>query len=434
MYSIKTFKLLVAVILLTVSLPSYSQKVTFSPYSRYGIGDIYPQSLGHNADMGGAGIAHTSSMYLNLLNPSANTCLPMQRFIFDVGMDTKYTTLSSAETSQHNNNTTFKYLAAGFAAKPWWSFVFALRPYSAVGYSVDDTVKVVNESDNVPYYYRNNYTGSGGLTKISLGTSFMFFNTFSVSATGGFLFGSLDRYNEISMLGGDSYQCGVYYDNRYIINGFQYEFGATFSKAIKSSKDSTRNVCKFNLGATFGTDAKLNTRNELLLTRYDNFSSKYDTICNDTLTKGNITVPQKIGFGVAVEFNECFTVMADYTQQDWKNFDIAGENHTPLKKSTSFGVGIEYVKDRYSSRFFKTIQYRAGFHTENTYLQLNGVDIKNQGITFGLGLPLRTLLLNIGCDLGKKGTTDSNLYQEKYFLLHFNVTIHDVWFVKRKFQ
>jgi hypothetical protein len=65
---------------------------------------------------------------------------------------------------------------------------------------------------------------------------------------------------------------------------------------------------------------------------------------------------------------------------------------------------------------------------------MNGYNVQDQGFTFGLGFPLRSLLLNVSCDFGVRGTTEHNLYKEKYWLLHFNVTAHDVWFVKRKFQ
>lgn len=419
---------------MTVSLPSYSQKVTLSPYSRYGIGDIYTPTIGNNIAMGGTGIGHSSEVYLNFLNPAANADLPLQRFIFDVGMDTKYTTVSSSSASQKNNNTTFKYLAGGFSAKPWWSFAFALRPYSAVGYSMKDTTIIHNPSDNSYYGFAQEYEGSGGLNRVSLSTSFDFLKMFSVGATGSYIWGSLDRNQEISTMKSDTYLAYTTYNNRYIVTGFQYEFGILAQKALRSRKDTTKTAIKLSVGATFGNDTKLNTRNELLLTNVNNLTSLADTICNDTLAKGKITIPKKIGIGAAVELYNRFTIAADYTIQDWKNFDIEGENHTPLRKSTYLGGGIEYVTDRYSSRFFKTIMYRAGFHTEDTYLELNGTAIKNQGITFGLGLPLRSILLNLSLDMGKRGTTANNLYQEKYFLMHFNVTIHDVWFVKRKFQ
>ena len=434
---LKTIKILIATVLVTVSFPLSAQKVTFSPYSRYGIGDIYQPVMGHNVAMGGVGIARCTSLYLNSLNPAGNAELPIQRFIFDVGMDTKYTNVSSATASQKNNNTTFKYLTGAFAAKPWWNYTFSMRPYSSVGYSMKDTTILQNQSDGAYYGYFQDYSGSGGLSNMALTTSFTFLKMFSLGVKASYLWGSLDRYNNSRIISSSSYAAESDYTNRYILHGFSYEFGAMVSKSIISSKDSTKTVAKINAGFTYGTDSKINSRNELLFLRKIllNNIQYNDTICNDTLTKGHITIPGKMGVGVSVELYNRFTIAADYTHQDWTSFDIEGENHTTLQESTFLGAGVEFVYDKYSTRFFRTIHYRAGFHTEDTYLQLNGTPIKNQGITFGVGMPLRSsMILNVACDMGYRGTTDNNLYKEKYFLMHFNVTIHDVWFVKRKFQ
>ena len=73
-------------------------------------------------------------------------------------------------------------------------------------------------------------------------------------------------------------------------------------------------------------------------------------------------------------------------------------------------------------------------YKNETYLSLNGHGIDEKGMTFGLGFPIRSLILNVGLDMGKRGTTKDGLLEEKYYLLHFNATLHDVWFVKRKFQ
>ncbi|MCQ2973387.1 MAG: hypothetical protein MJ211_01100 [Bacteroidales bacterium] len=431
MYSKKN-KFLILLLLLFTTTTLFGQRVTNSPYSRYGIGDIYTLGFGHNIAKGGTSIADCSPMYLNSSNPAGITSLQMQRFIFDVGMDTKYTTLSSNSTSQKNCNTAFKYLAGGFAAKPWWYFMFMLNPYSSVGYSMKDTTLI--SFDNKQYGYYQEIEGEGGLSKISLSTSFKFLDMISVGVTGGFLFGSLDRSQRIDNIQTDNYTTSIKYQNRYFLSGFQYDLGFLFSKSIKSKKDSTKNSFKFNIGAVLGNEAKLNSRNELFLAKYNNLEAISDTICNDTLADGSITIPKKIGIGVSVELFEKLTILADYTQQDWSNFSIEGENNTKLKNSTKMSFGMQYVQDKYSSRFLRQLMYRFGCHSENTYLELNGQSIKDQGVTFGIGVPIHSIILNVGCDLGKRGTTNNNLYQEKYFLLHFNVTIHDIWFVKRKFQ
>lgn len=442
-------KLNLILILLTLFATSKisAQQITNSPYSRYGLGDIYTPGFGYNIAMGGSGIANSSPMYLNMLNPAGNTSLLMQRFVFDVGLDSKFTTTESIAGTQKNNNTTFKYLAGGFAAKPWMFFNFMLTPYSSVGYEFKDTTKLT-DSFGTEHTYPQNITGSGGLNKVSLSVAFKFLKMVSVGVTGSYIFGSLDRSSTVSNVGTEriynagssstkyvtSYTSSEVYKSRYIITGFNYNLGFMFSKSFRSKKDTLRNALKINIGATLATESKINARDELFLYKYNTLTATTDTIANDTIAKGKITLPNNLGLGIALELKEMFTICADYKMQDWSNFSIAGEDNTPLGKNTTLSAGLQFVQDKYSSRYYKTINYRFGLYTEDTYLTINGQTIKDQGISFGLGLPIKTLVLNIGCNFGKRGTTEHNLYQEKYFLLHFNVTAHDVWFVKRKFQ
>ncbi len=423
-----------------------AQQITNSPYSRYGLGDLYTPGFGNNIAMGGTGIALSTPMYLNMLNPAGNTNLMMQRFVFDVGLDTKFTTTESSVGSQKNNNTTFKYLAGGFAAKPWMFFNFMLTPYSSVGYSFSDTVKI-DDSFGTTHSFATTSKGSGGLNKVSVSAAFKFLKMFSMGVTGSYIFGSLDRTSTVSSVGTEliynpgsttkyttAYTSSSSYKSRYIITGFNYDLGFLFSKSIRSKKDTLRNALKFNAGLTFSNESKINARDELFIYKYNTLTAVTDTVANDTIAKGKITLPQSIGVGVSLEFNEMFTICGDYKMQDWSSFSIEGEDNTPLGKNISYSFGAQFVQDKYSSRYYKTINYRFGLYTSDSYLSLNGKTIKDQGITFGLGLPIKTLVMNISCNFGKRGTTEHNLYQEKYFLLHFNVTAHDVWFVKRKFQ
>ena len=48
---------------------------------------------------------------------------------------------------------------------------------------------------------------------------------------------------------------------------------------------------------------------------------------------------------------------------------------------------------------------------------INGKEINNFGITFGLGLPLGGSFsnINLGFELGRRGTTDADLIEESYF-------------------
>ncbi|MBR4325010.1 MAG: hypothetical protein IKP73_05750, partial [Bacteroidales bacterium] len=107
---------------------------------------------------------------------------------------------------------------------------------------------------------------------------------------------------------------------------------------------------------------------------------------------------------------------------------------TKYRDSKYMGFGMQFVENLYSSKYYRRIIYRVGAYKQNTYLELNGQGIDDKGITFGIGMPVGMLMLNVSCQLGSRGTTEHNLYKEKYFLVHFNATLHDYWFIKRKFQ
>lgn len=420
-----------------------AQSVTNSPYSRYGVGDISYMGSGHNIAMGGTSVGESSPLYINTVNPACNTSFGMQRFLFDVGFDLKFTTTSSAETSQKNTNSTFRYLAAGFAAKPWWFFAFQLKPYSSVGYNMETTKETEYNGDK--RYFSETYKGQGGLNKVSLSTAFKIARMFSVGATGSVLFGNLERYHTLGssrydglMDGSSSYSTTqISYSDKNIIHGLQYDLGFRFEKAIRSKKDTLRNAVLFSVGAYLGNKADLKSRDELLVTQYENCYTTYsnDTVYCDTLYDGRLTIPRGFGLGVSVEFMDKLKINADYQSQDWNKFSIPGqETESEMRKSQYMGLGLQFVSAKYSSHYLRTINYRIGVHKQDTYLNVGGHAIQDQGFTFGLGFPMRSLILNVSCDFGKRGTTEHNLYEEKYCLLHFNVTAHSIWFVKRKFH
>jgi hypothetical protein len=77
-----------------------------------------------------------------------------------------------------------------------------------------------------------------------------------------------------------------------------------------------------------------------------------------------------------------------------------------------------------------------GFY-ENSYLTLNGIQLKTYGITFGIGLPLSRQyrsLMNLSCEIGRLGTTDNNLIRETYAKFTVHMMLHDRWFYKSKFD
>ena len=98
---------------------------------------------------------------------------------------------------------------------------------------------------------------------------------------------------------------------------------------------------------------------------------------------------------------------------------------------------MEYTPDPEALRgYHKKMHYRLGGHYENSYLKLNGEQLKDYGISFGVGLPFRNTKssFNLACELGRRGTMENNLIRENYAVLSFSVTLHDFWFYKQKYD
>ena len=82
--------------------------------------------------------------------------------------------------------------------------------------------------------------------------------------------------------------------------------------------------------------------------------------------------------------------------------------------------------------------YRAGVRLDNTGFIVNEKDISNFGITFGMGFPLgfEYSNLNLGLEVGRRGTTMNNLVRESYFKVSIGLSLNasgpNRWFQKRQ--
>jgi len=89
----------------------------------------------------------------------------------------------------------------------------------------------------------------------------------------------------------------------------------------------------------------------------------------------------------------------------------------------------------------KRIEYRLGGRYYNSYLELKDNQLSGFGITFGFGLPLRSIalkgsksMINLGAEIGRRGTIENGLIQESYTNLYLGVSIYEFWFFKRRYK
>jgi hypothetical protein len=87
------------------------------------------------------------------------------------------------------------------------------------------------------------------------------------------------------------------------------------------------------------------------------------------------------------------------------------------------------------------VNYRAGFYLGKDYLNPDGNGLKQYGVSFGAGLPIRKwtnysdqfTVMNMALQFGKRGSSVNNI-TETYVQLSLGISMSDIWFVKRKYD
>jgi hypothetical protein len=423
--------ILVLLLILSWSLAP-AQINTESPYSRYGLGELSGKGFEKSRAMGGIGLGLRDNNHINYLNPASYTAQDTLSFLFNFGLKSAFTTYETSNSSNSARNLRMDHLAIGFPITKWWKTSFGVLPFSSVGYSVIES-KYLENNDAVDYMFK----GNGGINQLYLGTSFNVFRGLSVGANFTYLFGSLDLLKQIQFPLNTDYAITTV-ENNIIIHDFIYHFGLQYHHSFAEQYTLT-------VGAIYDLKTNINAENQI---NKSNLFSGTTYQLNDTLllqteltieqdrSDGNIVFPYKIGAGCVFNYNNRIAIGFDYYKQDWTNALFFNQEE-PLTTSNSAHLGLEITPDPRAMRgYYNRIHYRAGGHYENLYLEINGEQLKDYGISFGVGLPLRTSKssFNVACEIGQKGTLESNLIRENYVFLSFNVTLHDFWFLKRKYD
>ena len=420
------------IITLFVTTPLLSQFNTYSPYTRFALGDLAKPGIGQNQAMGGTGLAIHENNRINYLNPASFSALDSTSVYFDFGANTFH---NEYKTEQHTNtwwNMNLHHVAFASSAGKYFGVSAGIIPYSSIGYNIKQEYNDYTNGEAMDTYYK----GDGGIMNFYVGTAVKLFDQISVGVTMNYLMGRLTRERQVDFPTNSSYS-SISTQENFDLRKPIFSFGLQYNKVIKDK-------FFFTLGGIY--DLKTNVDTEL---QYEAVNEIYpfDTISfNDQLihpeyilgqdtTLRSFTIPNKKGVGIALGIPNKLTVTGDYYMQDWTG-SMSGQNYTTTN-ATSMHFGAEYTPDAEALRgFHKLITYRLGGYYSNYYLQVNETQLEDYGITFGLGLPIRTMKssINVAFTLGTRGTTEYNLVEENYGIITFNVTLHDLWFRKRRFD
>lgn len=409
--------------LLFIVTGTEAQNNTYSPYSRFGIGDITKKGFGRHTGLGGIGIGLRDPNHINYLNPAANSAQDTMSFLFSTGIAGNAMQMASNEGSHNVSNITISHLSIGFPVSRWWKTGFGLVPYSQMGYKILD----VDLSQQAEYYY----DGSGGIDQFFFGNAINITKNLSAGVNLSYLFGTLSQTRRL-VFPMEENMFSVNSRSRAMVRDFHIRYGMQYSARVSGDYS-------FTLGAILENKTPLNTsRDWLIINELSTTAGPVrDTVHNFTGTETHIELPSNYGIGATFRKDNKFIIGADYSIQQWSETKFLDQQYDSLVNSSSLNVGVQYIPDHTDFRnFLKRIQYRLGFHYSDTYLQLRGHQIKDYGLTLGFGIPYgntRTTF-NFSVDAGRRGTKDMNLIQEDYLMFNFSLSLYDFWFFKRRYE
>ncbi len=431
------------IFLLACSLPcvlnaedggSYS---AYSPYSVFGVGELFAPGSAYNKTMGGSGIASRNNRYINILNPAAVTARDTLAFMSDFSIYENNKFLKQDSRTSVNNIFNVGDFALSFPlfyTRPVdASCMLAIRPYSSVGYSYgyyESNAGTLVNVGNVSH----SYTGQGGLYQFSGAVGFNLFDKLSVGAEADYYFGNITR--NYTMTIADAAALGIDNTTEISLHALGAKFGAQYEHKFS-------NRFTLGVGVVYSFDTRLHGYIDRTRTSGENTVTSADTLGRTTVP---VSLAGEAGIGISLCIDKKFRANLDYTRSDWSgsgfekvsDFAVSSEGGTfSCGLSQSLRAGVEYIPNPGDIRYYhKLIAYRAGIWYNDEYFSISGHEIRSAGISIGATLPVFRWSngLTVGMDIGRRGSTADSLVRETYVGFSLGINLFDIWFQQPHYE
>lgn len=406
-----------------LSIASFAQHGSASPYSFFGVGDVRFKGTHEMNAMGGISIL-PDSIHINLKNPASYSSIKMTTFT--IGSTFTSEKIKSETASEKAQRVSLDYLAVALPFKKF-GVAFGLIPYSTTGYKIKNEYSTGAVVDSL-----NRYSGSGGLNMVFAGLGYQFNSKFSIGANIIYDFGNIETQN-IKYL--TVVQNGTQESNTSIMSGVNIDFGAMYNGKITNKLD-------FYSGITYTPQSTINSKNErkiFTVVYQGDLTPVPQDYLETTNTTSTIKLPSKLSIGAGVGESKKWLLGTEVTFKGSKTFSnrMSDVTNASYENGIKYSLGGFYVPNYSSfSSYFQKVTYRAGFRYENTGLVINSISINDYAITGGLGLPMGGAFsnINLGFELGRRGTTTANLIKESYGNILISLSLNDKWFNPRKYD
>jgi hypothetical protein len=460
------------VIFLLIYSISYSQEN--SPFSRYGIGDLYPQQNVASRGMGGLSAAFTSSQAINTMNPASYGALNIVTYEFGLSIDSR-SLLSKTPVDKYKSiNFLPSYLQFGVPLtkpgnKNGAGLVFGIRPSTRINYSVEEGNRIYYDSLGTSDSLHGLHEGNGGLNQVffGLGKTWKFkekdknkpnYNSVSVGFNAGYEWGTKFISNKVDFPSDSTYE-NWYHSNS--TDSTQY-WGFFLNPGIMASfklKEYTNPLSKIInsyvlvVGGSGTIEQDLNATRALTRETFyyqsNGEATGLDSVLKVSGVKGRINIPASFNGGFMLNkmlSNGPFqikkwSVGVDYSFTQWTKYLNYGLPDR-LEDSWFLRAGVEYSPNPLgNTSVFSTGIYRFGYYTGKDYQNADGNGYDVHAFTLGYSFNLKRYhsyekqftMINTAIEFGKRGSGVNNV-TENFFKFSLGLSLSDIWFIKRKYD
>lgn len=399
-----------------------AQGGTTSPYSFYGIGIQKFKGTAENRSMAGIGV-FSDSIHLNLQNPASVADLRLVNYT--VGLSYKNVTQKNATDSQITSTTSLDYIAVGIPMGKFGAS-FGLVPFTSVGYNLNSVVGDVGTQSS----------GEGGLNRAFLSLGYKVNSKLNVGLETNYSFGNIEN----TILSKDSnLELGTLEVNSSDLFGFNFNLGVNYKTMVTSDLELTSSLV-YGLGTSITSENSRDISSLLISPAGQTLPLETESIA---VADSDFTFPSQLTLGVGIGKPKNWAVALEYANQKTSNFtnrfvdldnSLASVEYTNASK---IKIGGFYIPNYNSiGSYWKRIVYRAGIRFEQSGIKVVGQEINEFGISFGVGIPAGKLFsnVNLGFEVGTRGTTDFGLIQENFFNTFLSLSLNDRWFEKRYYD
>jgi hypothetical protein len=434
-----------------------------SPYSRYGLGDQYPNTNAVNRAMGGISAAYNDIFSINANNPASYSFfqatpevnshkLANGRAVLDIGIDGQNRKLIDQNLQKHfsSSDIVFSRLMVGMPLRKNWGMAVGLRPITRINYKMEQKGLILDHHTNLPIDSGTAlYEGQGGLYLANIGTAVKFkagkAGLLSFGVNGGYMFGKKDYSTRLTLQDDSTLFAAGNLQQKTGISGLYFDAGVQYLFRLNHKLE-------MGIGAYGNIKQHIKTSAEIINETYiysvDNGYRQKDSVSERKNIKGSFDYPGSITAGFTLrkpQFN--FTketgwlVGLDFTYNNWNAYRINNAADPAVQSNWTARIGGELNPARKKS-YFSLVSYRAGFFTGPDYLYPEHKTIPSYGISFGAGLPLinysgamarnQMSILNLGFEYVNRGN-NRNILKENIFRVSVGFSLSDIWFIKRKY-